>query len=106
MSDKVDMVNHPSHYADHCSIECKDAMCVGFGNELYFNFCLMNAFKYIWRHKYKNGNEDLDKANWYLNEAETMNDDLELSELDMNRLYKLYQMVGDAKNNIEIEEEL
>ena len=31
------------------------------------DFCLCNAFKYIWRTKNKNGIEDIDKAIWYLN---------------------------------------
>ena len=64
-----DMINHPSHYADYCSIECIDAMEIAFGKDDLITFCLCNAFKYIWRHQYKNGYEDLDKANWYLNKA-------------------------------------
>jgi hypothetical protein len=26
-----------------------------------------NVLKYLWRHEYKNGLEDIDKAIWYLN---------------------------------------
>ena len=31
------------------------------------DFCICNAFKYIYRHKNKNGLEDIKKAIWYLN---------------------------------------
>lgn len=64
-----DNVNHPAHYADSCSIECIDAMLVAFGFDYVYNYCLINAFKYIWRHKNKNGLEDIKKAEWYINKA-------------------------------------
>jgi hypothetical protein len=38
-----------------------------FGPEAMSWYCLINAFKYMWRWKNKNGVEDLDKADWYLN---------------------------------------
>lgn len=38
--------------------------CIEFAQ--YLNFNLGNAFKYIWRHREKNGREDLEKALWYL----------------------------------------
>ena len=64
-----DNVNHPSHYEKSCSLECIDVMEAMFGSEYLIVFCLMNSFKYLWRYKNKNGMEDLNKANWYLNEA-------------------------------------
>lgn len=66
---KEDVVNHPSHYASSCSIECIDAMECMFGTDKLISFCLMNTFKYIWRFKNKNGSEDLEKARWYLGKA-------------------------------------
>lgn len=30
------------------------------------NFALLNAFKYAWRYKYKNGYEDIQKGIWYI----------------------------------------
>lgn len=66
---KEDVVNHPSHYAESCSIECIDAMECMFGTDKLISFCFMNAFKYIWRFKNKNGLEDLKKARWYLGKA-------------------------------------
>ena len=65
----ADNVNHPSHYADHCSLECYKVMRLTYGPYHYFYYCLQNAFKYMWRYKFKNGEEDLAKAEWYLNSA-------------------------------------
>ena len=38
-----------------------------FGKEAVKNFCKLNAFKYMWRANKKNGDEDIAKAQWYLN---------------------------------------
>lgn len=61
----ADNVNHPSHYTG--KYECIDVMQDVFGDEATNNFCLCNAFKYIWRARKKNGLEDVKKAVWYLN---------------------------------------
>lgn len=61
----VDNVNRPPHYTQG-GIECIDAMTAAFGKEAVMHFCICNAFKYIWRSEHKNGQEDLDKANWYI----------------------------------------
>ena len=60
-----DMVNHPRHY-NESGIECIDALeaMLGDGFEAYLQG---NIAKYLWRYKYKNGVEDLKKAQWYLN---------------------------------------
>lgn len=63
---KPDPVNSPAHYTSG-GIECIDAMQAAFGDEAVKDFCLCNAFKYLWRHRNKNGVEDLKKARWYLN---------------------------------------
>ena len=60
------ITNHPSHYTSG-SIECIDAMIETQGVEAVKNFCICNAFKYLWRHDKKNGVEDIKKAAWYLN---------------------------------------
>lgn len=60
-----DSVNHPSHYETN-GIECIDAMIAAQGVSAVQDFCICNAFKYIWRHKHKNGAEDIKKAVWYL----------------------------------------
>ena len=75
---KPDPVNRPAHYTSG-GIECIDAMQAAFGAEVVKDFCLCNAFKYLWRHRNKNGVEDLKKARWYLNrmirEMEVEDDD-------------------------------
>ena len=61
-----DNVNHPSHYTQG-AIECIDAIAEAtkglFGIEAV---CTANIIKYVWRWKFKNGVEDLEKAEWYL----------------------------------------
>ena len=69
---KHDNVNHPKHYEGHCSIECIDNMRLIFGNQRVTDYCIVNAYKYLSRYKYKNGYEDLKKAKWYLDEAEVL----------------------------------
>ena len=61
---KDDPVNHPSHYTQG-KVECIDAMEQVFGIEAVKHFCLLNWFKYNFRHELKNGQEDMDKASWY-----------------------------------------
>lgn len=41
-------------------------------------FCICNAFKYLYRHKRKNGVEDIKKAIWYLNKYLELSADEEL----------------------------
>tara|TARA_R100000388_G_scaffold50037_5_gene37436 strand:+ start:2432 stop:2728 length:297 start_codon:yes stop_codon:yes gene_type:complete len=62
----VDMVNNPSHY-NKAGVECITAIhaATGDGYEYYLQG---NILKYLWRYRYKNGMEDLKKAQWYLNE--------------------------------------
>ena len=59
-----DMVNHPPHY-NQKSVECIDAIESATDNG--FEYYLQgNILKYLWRYRYKNGVEDLNKAQWYL----------------------------------------
>lgn len=60
-----DAIN-PDHYKNSCSLECIDVMRITFGDLAVGYFCLCNAFKYMWRYKNKNGEEDLQKAEWYV----------------------------------------
>ena len=61
----VDLVNNPPHY-NQTGIECVEAIAAATdgGFEYYLQG---NIIKYLWRYRYKNGNEDLKKAQWYLN---------------------------------------
>ena len=60
----ISLVNHPKHYDG--KYECIEVMRDVFGEDAVKSFCILNAFKYIWRHNKKNGTEDLKKAKWYL----------------------------------------
>ena len=64
---EVDNVNNPRHYAGSTSLECIECMRVTFGAKAVYDFCLCNAFKYLWRFNKKNGKEDILKCQWYQN---------------------------------------
>ena len=68
--DMEDMVNHPPHYNKN-GIETIDAIqaATDDGFEYYLQG---NILKYLWRYRYKNGSEDLEKAQWYLNKLITI----------------------------------
>ena len=59
-----DMVNNPPHYNKY-GVECIEAIqsATGEGYEYYLQG---NIIKYLWRYRYKNGVQDLEKAQWYL----------------------------------------
>ena len=63
-TEESDMVNSPFHY-NASGIECIDALraALGEGFEYYLQG---NIMKYLWRYRYKNGTQDLEKARWYL----------------------------------------
>mgnify|MGYP005814456117 FL=1 len=63
---KKDMVNSPSHYNKH-GIECIQAIRATLTDEEFRGYCKGNVLKYTWREAYKNKDEDLQKARWYLN---------------------------------------
>ena len=62
---KIDLVNSPPHYNQQ-KVEWIDAIqsATDDGYEFYIQG---NILKYIWRYRFKNGVEDLQKAQWYLN---------------------------------------
>ena len=68
-----DIVNHPGHY-ETGKFECIEVMQEALGVDAVKNFCVCNAFKYLYRHKRKNGLEDIKKAKWYIDKF------IELSE--------------------------
>lgn len=59
-----DNVNHPEHYTQG-GVECIDAIRAAAGSS-FWAFCAGNVLKYVWRHRAKNGLEDLYKARQYL----------------------------------------
>ena len=59
-----DPVNNPAHY-NSGKLECIEAMEAMLSPEEFIGYLRGNSFKYRWRFRYKNGIEDLRKANWY-----------------------------------------
>ena len=61
-----DNINHPSHYTNG-EVECIDAIKSALTPEEFRGYCKGNVIKYSFREKYKGGDEDLQKARWYIN---------------------------------------
>lgn len=73
-------VQHPEHYQ---GVECIDAMIYAYGTQRFADFCVLNAFKYLWRaNKKGNEREDLEKADFYLDKATELALKMD-SELDL-----------------------
>ena len=73
----VSNVDHPIHYQG--KHECIDEMIALFGVEAVIGFCKCNVYKYRYRADKKNGQEDLEKADWYMDKLMEL---LERSESD------------------------
>ena len=68
----AEQVNHPSHYQKNGRKECIVEMEEKYGAEMTVVFCLMNAYKYLYRAGEKDGNtamQDNLKAKWYFDYA-------------------------------------
>jgi hypothetical protein len=61
-----EQVVKPSHY-NQGSIECIDYLKDVSSTDEYHGFLINNVRKYLHRYKGKNGLNDLQKAQWYLN---------------------------------------
>ena len=61
---KEDLVNSPKHY-NQGDIECIDAIRAMLSHEEFIGYLRGNSLKYRWRFRYKNGLQDLEKAEWY-----------------------------------------
>lgn len=63
------MVDHPNHYQSETGMEVIDVIeAFTFDLKGIEAFNTGNIIKYICRWKQKNGLEDLEKAQWYLND--------------------------------------
>jgi hypothetical protein len=60
-----DIVNHPQHYT-HGGIETIDYLQAKMTKEQFEGYLLGNILKYVSRYSHKNGVEDLQKAEWYI----------------------------------------
>ena len=68
----TEQVNHPSHYLKGGRKECIVEMEEKYGAEMTAAFCLMNAYKYLYRAGEKDGNSEMQdnlKAKWYFDYA-------------------------------------
>lgn len=68
-SDRIDVVNHPSHYISPSGLESIDVI-KAFTSDLrgYGAYATGNILKYVMRWSNKNGVEDLKKAKWYIDD--------------------------------------
>jgi hypothetical protein len=60
-----DMVEKPEHYHQG-AIECIEYIKGQLTEEQYKGYLAGSLYKYVHRFQYKNGNEDLRKAQWFL----------------------------------------
>ena len=94
----IENVNHPKHYQRN-GVECIDMMRIEFGEDAVYNFCVCNAYKYLFRCEKKNGREDIQKARWYLNYA--------LKHfIGKNYNFRYEEVVHLLKKCLQVEEEL
>lgn len=98
----VDNVNHPKHYADGCCVECIDAMILTWGFHYTSVHCQITAFKYLWRYKNKNGEEDLNKAEWYLNKSDALNELGNRDEQITEKNLQLSAMLDKARETYDL----
>ena len=92
----------PSHYQG-TDMECFDAMAVAFGMDSVITFCIMNAFKYVWRHKGKGGKDDLFKAQFYLGKASYImeRDEEYINYTQREQIRNLLDIIDKAKRDYE-----
>ena len=62
-----DSVNRPKHY-NQGEIECIDAIRAALTPDEFRGYLKGNSLKYLWRADLKGGLEDLQKAQWYINQ--------------------------------------
>ncbi len=65
IKENEDVVNAPSHYTAG-GIETIDYMQAKMSDEQFKGYLLGNVIKYTSRFQYKNGLQDLEKSQWYL----------------------------------------
>lgn len=78
---------NPEHYRTG-KYECIEVMEEVFGVDAVKNFCLCNAFKYLYRTNRKNGIEDLKKARWYINRYLKLSGEEEPETVNIERTNK------------------
>jgi hypothetical protein len=87
-----DNVNHPSHYTVG-NVECIDVLIATQGVEAVKGKCICDAMKYLYRHRNKNGLEDIKKAIWYLNKYVELCEQHKTEVLDYVERVGAYEVV-------------
>lgn len=94
----TEKVNHPSHYKRPGRKECIIEMEDRYGTGYVAIFCLMSAYKYLYRAGEKDGEaaeDDIAKAKWYIDYVENLAApivDMNFWSLrvDVNRMLNVY----------------
>lgn len=87
---------NPDHYNSQCSLECIDAMIMAFGPDHVYKWCVITAWKYMWRYRNKNGVQDIEKARWYIDKA------MELG-FDEQEVYNLEYVLEKIEKEVGVE---
>lgn len=87
----ADLVNHPSHYNQN-GVETIDIIEAALTPEEFRGFLKGNVMKYLDRHEYKNGEQDLKKAKWYTNKL--------LDELIKDELRGVYHRIDKKLQSV------
>lgn len=69
-----EQVDHPEHY-NFGKHECIEEMIHLFGPSAVAQWCRCNVYKYRYRATHKNGEEDLKKADWYMDKYIELEDE-------------------------------
>lgn len=67
MKNDHDEIEHPKHYQSDAGIECIQAIAGAVEHKVGMDaVCTANIIKYLWRCEDKGGDQDIEKARWYL----------------------------------------
>ena len=100
---KKELVDHPSHYQQDGRRECIVEMEEVFGVQNTAIWCMMTAFKYLYRKGRKEGNsaeQDIDKANWYMEHVDYLKEKWHTESFDVRMEQQLKQEIKEAKKAI------
>lgn len=99
----MEQVTHPTHYNLDGRKECWDEMDEVFGAYDTIAFCLLSAFKYLYRAGEKEDYKtDISKANVFIGHATEIIEKEALSTYEINHFYdaieKLKKMLAEKEN--------
>ena len=66
---------HPNHYMLPGGMQVIDVEVAMFGREWVMHHCICTAVEYLLRHRQKNGDEDVKKAKWWIEEWAKLKED-------------------------------